>query len=173
MALDQNQLFILIGIGVVILALVIWMFLRANRTARVIDDESAVQDVLDEGAAPASRNQALIDAPGAGEAPQVPPVAEPEPEPVEVPAPSPAPAAQADDLRRIKGLGPKLVTLLAEQGITRFDQIAALSDADIERVDATLGRFAGRITRDQWVEQAKLLCAGDESGFSDRFGQNG
>lgn len=72
----------------------------------------------------------------------------------------------------IKGVGPKLVTILAEQGVTSFAQIAAWTDADIARVDATLGRFAGRITRDQWVEQAKFLAQGDQSGFSEKFGQN-
>ena len=63
------------------------------------------------------------------------------------------------------------MTILAEQGVTRFEQIAAWTDEDVARVDATLGRFAGRIERDQWVEQAKLLAAGDNAGFTDRFGQ--
>ncbi|MEE4208364.1 MAG: hypothetical protein V2I43_03750 [Parvularcula sp.] len=86
--------------------------------------------------------------------------------------PAAAGTTNGDDLRRIKGVGPKLVTLLNEQGITRFDQIAAWDDADIDRVDAGLGRFQGRIRRDQWVEQAKFLAAGDDTGFAERFGQN-
>ena len=45
-------------------------------------------------------------------------------------------------------------------------------DAEIDRIDALLGRFAGRIRRDSWVEQAKLLSAGDETGFVQKFGQN-
>ena len=49
----------------------------------------------------------------------------------------------------------------------------AFTPAEIERIDAKLGRFSGRITRDQWVEQAKLLAAGDESSFVSKFGQNG
>lgn len=112
-------------------------------------------------------------APNAGQ-----PAPEPAPSPASPTAPAPALAATApsaptgaDDLRRIKGIGPKLVTILAEQGITRFDQIAAWTEEDIARVDATLGRFAGRIERDQWVEQAKLLAAGDESGFVQKFGR--
>ncbi len=205
MALDQNQLILLIGIGIAVLALVIWLFLRANRTARVIDDEGRSKDVLDEGAAPAARNQALIDAPSgvaqnlgqtsanatsnlvaaagatadAEAGPSITPTKTAPPELAQAaptPAPTPpsvAPSTEADDLRKIKGLGPKLVAMLSEQGITRFDQIAAWTDADVERIDATLGRFAGRITRDQWVEQAKLLSAGDGAGFSDRFGQDG
>lgn len=87
-------------------------------------------------------------------------------------ADSPA-AAAPDDLARIKGIGPKLVALLGELGITSYVQIAAWETADVERIDAQLGRFSGRITRDQWVEQAKLLCAGDEAAFTDKFGRNG
>ncbi|MEE4155041.1 MAG: hypothetical protein V2I27_12850 [Erythrobacter sp.] len=79
--------------------------------------------------------------------------------------------AGADDLTRIKGVGPKLVAVLAELGITRFEQIAHWNAADIERVDAQLGRFRGRIERDQWVEQAKLLMQGDKSEFEAKFGK--
>ena len=88
-----------------------------------------------------------------------------------------APAEGTQQLSRLptaqvaEGLGPKLRAILAEQGITRFEQIANWSEADVERIDATLGRFAGRITRDQWVEQAKLLSAGDDTGFTAQFGQ--
>ncbi|WP_330997877.1 helix-hairpin-helix domain-containing protein, partial [Erythrobacter donghaensis] len=89
------------------------------------------------------------------------------------PAPAPVAAGPADDLTRIKGLGPKLAALLGEFGITTFAQIAAWTPAEIERIDAKLGRFSGRIVRDQWVEQARLLAAGDESGFTARFGNNG
>ena len=63
--------------------------------------------------------------------------------------------------------------MLNEQGITRFAQIAEWDDAEVARIDDMLGRFKGRITRDSWVEQAKLLAAGDESGFAAKFGQNG
>ena len=94
------------------------------------------------------------------------------PEPVPAPAPAPAPVA-ADDLSRIKGIGPKLVTLLGELGVTSFAQIAAWEAADVAHIDGQLGRFAGRITRDQWIEQAKLLAAADEAGFAERFGKNG
>jgi predicted flap endonuclease-1-like 5' DNA nuclease len=170
----------LILLGVAFVVIVLWLLLRGNRKAKIIADDTATplaRDVLDEGAAPAARNQALIDAaPAAVVVPTM--VTAPEPEPVAAPAPAPAPApgptaTASDDLARIKGLGPKLVALLGELGVTSYEQIAAWSDADIERIDAQLGRFAGRITRDQWVEQAKLLSAGDENGFAARFGNNG
>ncbi|WP_299193556.1 hypothetical protein [uncultured Erythrobacter sp.] len=170
---EQTQLAIFFAIGFVLLALAIWIALRANRKTNIIVDDSEPlgKDVLDEGAARAARNQALIDSQAAVEVASTPIPDAPEPEPVA--APIPASTASADDLRMIKGLGPKIVTILAEQGVTSFAQIAAWTDADIERVDATLGRFAGRITRDQWVEQAKFLAQGDQTGFSEKFGQNG
>jgi predicted flap endonuclease-1-like 5' DNA nuclease len=171
----------LILIGLVLLVLAVWLLARSSRRARVIADDSAAplaRDVLAEGAAPAPRNQALIDAaPAVMKIAPAPAPAEPAPAPAPVPAPVPVPAptptAAADDLSRIKGVGPKLVGLLGELGVTSYAQIAAWSETDIERIDAQLGRFAGRITRDQWVEQAKLLAAGDEAGFAGKFGNNG
>lgn len=99
------------------------------------------------------------------------------PEPVEGHAPTPAPAAApassggADDLSRIKGLGPKLQALLPSLGITTFAQIAALSDADLDALDPLLGPFAGRPRRDSWVEQAGYLASGDVAGFEAKFGK--
>ena len=85
----------------------------------------------------------------------------------------PAPQAEGagDDLGRIKGVGPKLVAILHENGITSFAQIAAWDDTEIDRVDGKLGRFQGRIRRDDWVEQARLLDAGDTAAYEDRFGK--
>ena len=179
MSADLSAYLPLILLGVVALVLAFWVLARMSRKARVIEDDTAPaigRDVLDEGAERARRNQALIDAAPAAvkpePAPQAAPVPTPEPAPEPVPAPAPAPAA-ADDLTRIKGLGPKLSGLLGQLGVTSFAQIAAWSEADVARIDAQLGRFAGRITRDQWVEQAKLLNAGDEAGFTEKYGQNG
>lgn len=78
---------------------------------------------------------------------------------------------EPDNLRQIKGLGPKLNTTLSDLGITRFDQIAAWSADDIAKVDAHLGTFKGRITRDNWVEQAGFLAKGDRAGFEAKFGK--
>lgn len=61
--------------------------------------------------------------------------------------------------------------MLQSLGITRFDQIAAWSDSDIDRIDAQLGKFQGRIRRDNWVEQAGYLAKGDTAGFEGRFGK--
>ncbi len=82
------------------------------------------------------------------------------------------PAGHAtDNLRQLKGVGPKLAGLLTELGVTSFTQIATWSDDDIRKIDAQLGTFKGRIERDNWVEQAKLLAAGDVAGFEAKFGK--
>jgi predicted flap endonuclease-1-like 5' DNA nuclease len=90
--------------------------------------------------------------------------------------PRPAIAAavgDADDLTLLKGVGPKLNTLLISLGVTRFDQIAAWGDAEIGEVDGYLGNFKGRIVRDSWVEQAGLLARNDTAGFAAKFGALG
>ncbi|MFM5952754.1 MAG: hypothetical protein ACKOPE_00410 [Novosphingobium sp.] len=109
-------------------------------------------------------------------APAVEPAPQPEIVPSTEPIPAPsAPTAQpsggADDLSRIKGLGPKLQALLPTLGLTTYAQIAALSEADLADLDGKLGPFAGRPAKDNWVEQAKYLAKGDVSGFEERFGK--
>jgi predicted flap endonuclease-1-like 5' DNA nuclease len=100
------------------------------------------------------------------------PAPEVEPAPEAAPAPiEPTASGGADDLSRIKGLGPKLQALLPELGITTFAQIAAMTEADLAELDARLGPFAGRPARDGWVEQAGYLAAGDVAGFEARFGK--
>jgi predicted flap endonuclease-1-like 5' DNA nuclease len=76
-----------------------------------------------------------------------------------------------DDLSRLKGVGPKLKTQLTVLGITRFAQIAAWTESDIATIDAQLGSFKGRPIRDQWVDQAKYLAAGDVAGFEAKYGK--
>ncbi|QHL90368.1 hypothetical protein GVO57_05350 [Sphingomonas changnyeongensis] len=73
----------------------------------------------------------------------------------------------------MKGVGPKVAALLQGLGVTRFDQIAAWSDDDIARIDAHLGAFRGRAVRDRWVEQARLLAAGDTAAYEAAFGRLG
>lgn len=84
-------------------------------------------------------------------------------------APSPGDAP----LTRIKGLGPKVAARMAELGIDRVGQLAALDDAGIRDLDTQMGPFTGRIMRDRWVEQARLLAAGDKAAFEAAFGRLG
>ncbi len=82
-------------------------------------------------------------------------------------------AGKADDLELIKGVGPKLNTLLISLGVTRFAQIASWSAADVGEVDQYLGNFTGRIARDNWVDQAGYLAKGDLAGFAKKYGEVG
>ena len=68
---------------------------------------------------------------------------------------------QADDLKRISGVGPKLEGLLNQNGVFHFDQIAAWNDAEIAYMDDQLS-FKGRIARDNWIEQAAGFAAEQE-----------
>lgn len=97
------------------------------------------------------------------------PVVAPPVMPIETPEPVGAP----DDLRRIKGLGPKVAAQLAALGIVRFDQLAALDPEAQAKLDAQLGPFAGRMARDRWIGQADLLARNDIAAFEAQFGKIG
>lgn len=217
----------LIFIAALLIGIVVayWLFVHSAKPP--VRDRRP--DVLDEGAAPAQRNQALMDDPPPASQFDIPPHIDPpamagtmagigeviavaaqeevdnlEPEPkepetqekpapdAEKPAPAPAPeaappvaptpptasepaapasAGEPDDLRKIKGLGPKMQTLLTSLGVTRYEQIAAWTEADLDELDGKLGAFAGRPRRDNWVEQAKLLAGGDTGAYEAKFGK--
>ena len=179
--LFENDLAILALAIVAVLLVALWMLRRSRGAGR---RRSYRPDVLDEGVGPAGRNQALIDAPsataaalaasgpdifaGAGEA-----IAMAASEEVAEASAMDAAraAAEADDLARIKGVGPKLVALLHSLSVMHYTQITAWDEADLAHIDAQLGAFAGRPRRDNWVEQAKLLAAGDTTGFEGKFGK--
>jgi predicted flap endonuclease-1-like 5' DNA nuclease len=82
-------------------------------------------------------------------------------------------AGAPDDLTVLKGLGPKAAAQLNSLGISRYAQIAALTEPQIAGIDARMGSFKGRIARDRWVEQARFLAAGDQAGFETAFGKLG
>ncbi len=74
----------------------------------------------------------------------------------------------ADDLKRIKGVGPKLEEMLNKMGVFHFSQIASWSASEIAWVDQNLESFKGRASRDSWVDQANVLAEGGETDFSKR-----
>ncbi len=78
-----------------------------------------------------------------------------------------------DDLKKIKGIGPKMEIMCNELGFYHFDQIAAWTDAEVAWVNVNLKGFKGRVTRDDWVGQAKLLAAGKDTEFSKRVDKGG
>lgn len=135
---------------------------------------------------------------GRGEVARVEPVAEPAravepvrpmpptPRPPEPLKPEPAPAAaparmerprgleaarggKPDQLQRINGIGPKNEKILHTLGFFHFDQIASWTPQQISWVDDHL-KFNGRIGREEWIEQSRLLAGGAEEEFNQRFG---
>ena len=79
---------------------------------------------------------------------------------------------KADDLKMLKGVGPKLEETLNELGFYHYDQIAAWTPEHVAWVDARL-KFKGRIERDGWIEQAAKLAAGEETEFAKRAKEDG
>ncbi len=71
---------------------------------------------------------------------------------------SAARGGKPDDLKKIKGVGPKLEKELNNAGVYHFDQIAAWSAKEVAWADEHLVSFKGRISRDDWVSQAKALA---------------
>lgn len=85
---------------------------------------------------------------------------------------SSARGGKADNLQRISGIGPKNEKILHGLGFFHFDQIAAWSAAEIDWVEDHL-RFGGRIKREEWTRQARLLADGKEAEFTRLYGTGG
>lgn len=71
---------------------------------------------------------------------------------------SSAGVSAVNDLKRIKGIGPKFEMLLHDAGVTTFEQISAWSDEDVARVAEQVGTTPSRIERDGWIQSAKKLA---------------
>ena len=106
--------------------------------ARKLETDAAVAEagsaLADQGAASEGTKPALLDAPKGG---------------------------RADDLKQIKGVGPKLEALLNRLGVYHFEQIAGWGAEEVAWVDANLEGFKGRVSRDDWVSQARRLAKGE------------
>jgi NADH-quinone oxidoreductase subunit E len=81
--------------------------------------------------------------------------------------------AGADDLKRIKGVGPKLEKQLNAMGYYHYDQVAGWTDEEAAWVDTNLEGFKGRATRDGWVTQARGLSQGRDSASARREEEDG
>jgi NADH-quinone oxidoreductase subunit E len=79
---------------------------------------------------------------------------------------------KADNLQQISGIGPKLEKTLHSLGFFHFDQIADWNKDEVQWVDEHL-RFKGRIDREEWIPQAKLLAKGDMKNFEKKYGSGG
>lgn len=150
-----------------------WLIWGTRRAAgRVADSAGAVAETVRLKAAletcTAERNRALakiatlgadLAAARAAAAPAAPTVSAAATAPV---APVRLAAARdnaPDDLKRIKGIGPKMEALCHRLGFYHFDQIAAWTPAELAWVDDNLEDFKGRASRDNWVGQARDLAA--------------
>jgi small subunit ribosomal protein S2 len=71
-----------------------------------------------------------------------------------------APRGAPDDLAKLTGVGPQIVKKLNEHGVFHYWQLAAMTGDEAAKLDADL-RFNGRITRDNWSDQAKTLLAAE------------
>jgi NADH-quinone oxidoreductase subunit E len=78
---------------------------------------------------------------------------------------------KADDLTLIWGIGPKLAALCNRLGFFHFDQIAGWTAAEVAWVDDNLEGFKGRVTRDKWVAQARVLATGGTAAEAERIGR--
>jgi predicted flap endonuclease-1-like 5' DNA nuclease len=76
-------------------------------------------------------------------------------------------AGDIDDLKRIRGIGVLIEKKLNSLGITQYEQVANWTGADIERISRILD-FKGRIEREHWIEQARILATGGQTEFSRR-----
>lgn len=74
----------------------------------------------------------------------------------------------SDDLKLIKGIGPQMEALCNKLGFYHFDQISSWTTDEVAWVDANLEGFRGRVTRDKWVRQAKILARGGSTEFSSK-----
>lgn len=126
----------------------------AARLAAAVSDDPAppvIAAVQDKPVKSAPRQTARLKSAGPKSAGQK----SPEPKPAAMSKPR---ANGADDLKQIKGIGPKIEAALNELGVYHFDQIAAWSRTNIDWVDKQLS-FKGRIGREHWVEQAAALVS--------------
>ncbi len=168
-----------------------WIWAATGRESSAVDSFNAQDGLLEKAGEPVQ--------PDEPKAEPAPPVVAPTPAPAPAAKTSPAPVAakpetaapakpkaapaaagkpqipaavgEPDNLRLIKGVGPKLNTLLNSLGVTRFDQIAEWKEAEITEVDKYLDTFSGRITRDAWIDQAKFLAKDDIAGFEKKYGK--
>lgn len=116
---------------------------------------------------PASAPEPKADAPAAKAAPK-PKAAKPAgPERLKAPR-----KGKADDLKEIEGIGPAMEKLVNSLGFYHFEQIATWTEADIAIVDAEMKTFKGRITRDKWVAQAKIIVTEGLEAFRERAKTN-
>ncbi|MEH3047822.1 hypothetical protein [Sphingomonas adhaesiva] len=180
-----------------IIAMVFGARLKRRRREAEADEQRRIEELKAEGIGVSNTGEAAVAPPPEPAAPTpapTPPPPDPTPAPMAdepiaaaapldaspashaASAPSDAPVDSdpgAQPITLLKGLGPKIAAKLAELGITRVDQLAWLDDAEAAQLDARLTPFEGRMERDRWRDQARLLAQGDRAGYEAQFGRLG
>jgi len=77
-------------------------------------------------------------------------------------------SSDRDDLQRISGIGALIEKRLNAMGISTYEHIANWTREDIDRVGQKLD-LRGRIERDKWVEQARILLASGGTTYSQKY----
>lgn len=156
----------LVLVAIAILLLLAFLLLRPKQRVRLSNEEAPVRPHMAQANKPQGEGQGLVAEAAAA-------IGDVTGEIIEAPVHANLPGASGppDDLERLKGVGPKFAAMLSELGITRFEQLARLSEAEIERLDSKLGPFRGRLQRDQIPLQADYLARGDVEGFEVKFGK--
>ena len=132
---------------------------------RLLRDENVDEQALSEAAKKvAEKASAAADAIPSAATPEAATPETSKPKTAKTAKPKPAKPAEAqtearDDLKLIKGIGPKLEEKLNAEGIANYRQIVALDDAKIQDLETRVIKFQGRIGRDDWIGQAKKLHA--------------
>lgn len=155
---------ILAALGALVVLVALWLLLRPKQTVR-LTDETPVRPHMVDGAV-SREGRSIIDEAAAATSDVAGQLLG-----TDVHENLPGAVGDPDDLKRLKGVGPKLAGQLNAMGIVRYDQIAKLSPGQVSAIDAQLGAFRGRFERDRIVEQADYLSRGDTDGYEARFGK--
>lgn len=162
MNLDGNSLWLII-LAVVVIALLAFLLLRPRQSVKLTDTAPRRPHMIDPKPEAEGRGltgeAAAATSDVAGELLQA-PVHE-----------ALAGGESRDEFARMKGVGPRFAEVLHEYGFFRFEQLARLTPAEVERLDGQLGPFRGRLQRDRVIDQADYLSRGDIDGFESRFGK--
>ena len=150
----------------------------SNASAKVAETAASIATVTAADVAPA----AVTAMPAAEKAakPAAAKAAKPAAEKTAKPAAADKPAVLAkardggpDDLKMIKGVGPVLEKALHENGVFHFDQVAAWKIKDARWFDENVKGANGRVIRDEWIKQAKILAKGGTTAFSNKVKKGG
>ena len=182
---------ILIGLIVaVIVAIILWMGWQDTNSGNASDattgtattsTAAARSDATATAASPVAAKPAATKAaakPAAAKPAAAKPAAKAAAKPAAKAAAKPAVLAKAraggaDNLKMIKGVGPVLEKALHTTGVFHFDQVGAWTKADAEWFDDNVKGANGRVIRDGWVKQAKILAKGGTTEFSARVKKGG